>query len=279
MRTSAARASCYRFIQSRVSESGNIVRPLRRYLSSSDDVTESGCSKNYPKVSSDGFAYSFLWFCQIHGHCYNFHLTDGAEAAKILSHHLLDIWKFNLRRFFMISLAAWVSIHSTGSQICSSSHDSGTTSFMDTVINVLIFSNSHEFYLCRKLILKFVTNSTLMCNVLSIQDLIFLKAILLFSCSFLCTCGMKTKLNHFRAEVTLYAMDVFKWNLDCWVSDRFCSYVYSGYYQDTVWWFQLFLDAIEHATIENHDAYLSNHCSCLCAYKIQLSCKMCMFGM
>ena len=42
---------------------------------------------------------------------------------------------------------------------------------------------------------------------------------------------------------------------------------------------QLFLDAIEHATSENHDAYLSKHCSCLCAYKIQMSCKMCMFEM
>ena len=64
------------------SESGNIGRPLRRYLSSSDDVTESGCSKNYPKVSSGRFAHSFLWFCPIHGHCYGFHLTDGAEGRK-----------------------------------------------------------------------------------------------------------------------------------------------------------------------------------------------------
>ncbi len=40
------------------------------------------CTKIFPKVSSGGFGYLFLFFCPIHGHCYGFHLVDGAEGRK-----------------------------------------------------------------------------------------------------------------------------------------------------------------------------------------------------
>jgi len=40
------------------------------------------CTKIFPKVSSGGFGYMFLFFCPIHGHCYGFHLVDGAEGRK-----------------------------------------------------------------------------------------------------------------------------------------------------------------------------------------------------
>ena len=40
------------------------------------------CTKKYPQVSSGGWGYMFLFFCPIHGHCYGFHLVDGAEGRK-----------------------------------------------------------------------------------------------------------------------------------------------------------------------------------------------------
>ena len=35
------------------------------------------CRKKFPSVSYGGFGYMFLWFCPVHGHCYDFHLISG----------------------------------------------------------------------------------------------------------------------------------------------------------------------------------------------------------
>lgn len=40
------------------------------------------CTKIYPKVSTGGFGYMFLFFCPYHGHCYGFHLVEGGEGRK-----------------------------------------------------------------------------------------------------------------------------------------------------------------------------------------------------
>ena len=40
------------------------------------------CKKQYGKVSLGGWTYLFLWFCPVHGHCYGFHIIDGAEGRK-----------------------------------------------------------------------------------------------------------------------------------------------------------------------------------------------------
>ena len=40
------------------------------------------CTKSFPGVSTGGWGYMFLFFCPIHGHCYGFHLVDGAEGRK-----------------------------------------------------------------------------------------------------------------------------------------------------------------------------------------------------
>ena len=40
------------------------------------------CTKNFPKVSQAGYAYSFFFFCPIHGHCLGFHVIDGSEGRK-----------------------------------------------------------------------------------------------------------------------------------------------------------------------------------------------------
>ncbi len=40
------------------------------------------CTKVFPKVSTGGFGYLFLFFCPFHGHCYGFHLVDGGEGRK-----------------------------------------------------------------------------------------------------------------------------------------------------------------------------------------------------
>jgi hypothetical protein len=40
------------------------------------------CTKDYPYQSLGGFGYMQFMFCPLHGHCYGFHLIDGAEGRK-----------------------------------------------------------------------------------------------------------------------------------------------------------------------------------------------------
>ena len=40
------------------------------------------CTKDYPYQSLGGFGYMQFFFCPLHGHCYGFHLIDGAEGRK-----------------------------------------------------------------------------------------------------------------------------------------------------------------------------------------------------
>lgn len=61
-------------------ETGDTVRNLQNYAMSED--AENTCHKQYPLISSGGFSHTFLWFCPIHGHCYGFHLINGAEGRK-----------------------------------------------------------------------------------------------------------------------------------------------------------------------------------------------------
>ena len=71
-------------------ESGNKVRKLPEYemtrksqkYRKTEDPIDGPCRKKYPKVSFGGYSYMFLWFCPVHGHCYGFHLIDGAEGRK-----------------------------------------------------------------------------------------------------------------------------------------------------------------------------------------------------
>lgn len=62
------------------SPSGEMLRHLCSYKVT-DDKSD-GCTKLYPRVSHGGFSYAFFWFCPIHGHCYGFHVIDGAEGRK-----------------------------------------------------------------------------------------------------------------------------------------------------------------------------------------------------
>ncbi|XP_064627662.1 uncharacterized protein LOC135487619 isoform X2 [Lineus longissimus] len=68
---------------------GNILRELPGYAiksasSNHDDLPceEERCHKSFGKVSVGGWSYLFLWFCPIHGHCYGFHVIQGAEGRK-----------------------------------------------------------------------------------------------------------------------------------------------------------------------------------------------------
>jgi hypothetical protein len=68
---------------------GNIVRQLPVYELKSasanhDDqpCEEERCRKQFGRVSVGGWTYLFLWFCPIHGHCYGFHIIQGAEGRK-----------------------------------------------------------------------------------------------------------------------------------------------------------------------------------------------------
>ena len=47
-----------------------------------ETLDEGECRKKYPLVSFGGYSYILLWFCPLHGHCYGFHLIDGAEGRK-----------------------------------------------------------------------------------------------------------------------------------------------------------------------------------------------------
>ena len=40
------------------------------------------CRKHYPKFSSKGSTFLFLWFCPLHGHCYGGHIINGAKGRK-----------------------------------------------------------------------------------------------------------------------------------------------------------------------------------------------------
>ncbi len=67
-------------------EHGDKLREQPCYLINDDTDQNNSkvetCTKIFPKVSSGGFGYMFLFFCPIHGHCYGFHLVDGAEGRK-----------------------------------------------------------------------------------------------------------------------------------------------------------------------------------------------------
>ena len=71
-------------------EHGQKVREMPNYLvndSQQDKENKQArrvpaCTKLYPGVSSGGWGYIFLFFCPKHGHCYGFHMVDGAEGRK-----------------------------------------------------------------------------------------------------------------------------------------------------------------------------------------------------
>ena len=67
-------------------EHGQKLREMPTYNVKDSKNTETyrvpPCTKKYPQVSSGGWGYMFLFFCPIHGHCYGFHLVDGAEGRK-----------------------------------------------------------------------------------------------------------------------------------------------------------------------------------------------------
>lgn len=47
-----------------------------------DPCDEERCRKDYTKVSVGGWCHLFLWFCPVHGHCFGFHIINGAEGRK-----------------------------------------------------------------------------------------------------------------------------------------------------------------------------------------------------
>ena len=72
--------TCYYF-----TEHGQKLREMPCYSlnnTESEDTRVDPCTKYYPKVSFGGWGYMFFFFCPIHGHCYGFHLIDGAEGRK-----------------------------------------------------------------------------------------------------------------------------------------------------------------------------------------------------
>ena len=46
------------------------------------DNDDDACKKSYPRTSYGGWTYCFLFFCPQHGHCYGFHLVNGAEGRR-----------------------------------------------------------------------------------------------------------------------------------------------------------------------------------------------------
>lgn len=56
-----------------------------------DDVPEADaiCNKDYSKGNIKGWTFCFLAFCPLHGHCYGFHVINGAEGRKDPFHALL----------------------------------------------------------------------------------------------------------------------------------------------------------------------------------------------
>ncbi len=67
-------------------ESGKQLRKLPKYSANAEarvrEQAQDKCTKMYPQVSYGGVGYMFLFFCPLHGHCYGFHLIDGAEGRK-----------------------------------------------------------------------------------------------------------------------------------------------------------------------------------------------------
>ena len=63
---------------------GNVLRQFPVYEVNSstnaifddDPCKEQRCGKKFGKVSLGGWAYLFLWFCPVHGHCYGFHIIQ-----------------------------------------------------------------------------------------------------------------------------------------------------------------------------------------------------------
>lgn len=69
-------------------EHGQKLREMPNYVVSDNEQQNTKinraqpCTKIFPKVSTGGFGYMFLFFCPYHGHSYGFHLIDGAEGRK-----------------------------------------------------------------------------------------------------------------------------------------------------------------------------------------------------
>ena len=61
-------------------EHGNKLRLLPGY--SKDSKPKEDCRKKFIEPRSNNWSYLFLFFCPIHGHCYGYHIIDGAEGRK-----------------------------------------------------------------------------------------------------------------------------------------------------------------------------------------------------
>ena len=77
-----------------------MTRKNQRNKKKENDDMDGKCRKKYPKVSFGGYSYMFLWFCPVHGHCYGFHLIDGAEGRKDVFSSLMKYKKTMPKELF-----------------------------------------------------------------------------------------------------------------------------------------------------------------------------------
>jgi hypothetical protein len=80
------------------------------HLPSSHDSGGRSCQKFYPKVSTKGTAFLFLWFCPLHGHCYGGHIISGGEGRKDPSasiYQFILAWRRRLAWCFMNFLVVY----------------------------------------------------------------------------------------------------------------------------------------------------------------------------
>lgn len=63
-------------------EHGGQVREIPKYGTDQDRVGGGSCTKGFNQPTYRDWTYLWLWFCPLHGHCYGFHIIDGAEGRK-----------------------------------------------------------------------------------------------------------------------------------------------------------------------------------------------------
>ena len=64
---------------------GTQIRETRKFECDNSKIGDSSneaCTKKYPQVAKSGSTFLFLWFCPLHGHCYEGHIVNGSEGRK-----------------------------------------------------------------------------------------------------------------------------------------------------------------------------------------------------
>ena len=123
-----------------------------------DDRPAKVCNKHFPQVSKRESTNLFLWFCPLHGHCYDFHMIPGSEGRKEASASLYCCLQKPPKVVFYDFACSLSGRYKIGSLVISPRHVFSTISSMDIPTNAHLRLDARDWKDFLVLINQFVNS-------------------------------------------------------------------------------------------------------------------------